>query len=445
MKVLHKNSLVGVITLIIFSLSISNFNAIEAAGFSTDLIHRDSLQSPSFHSSYEHAEAALQRSFNRVETLMQHHSPQASTSVDIVSNGGAGEYLMRIGIGTPKVETLALIDTGSHLTWTQCKPSGPWYDRKQPHFVANRSSSYRRVACPSRICKDIPDTSCEGTNGSCSYTARYVDGTLSKGDIAVEAITLGNHVIDRVLIGCSHLTKLKASYSPDMSGVVGLGGSGESLIRQMGPSFGGKFSYCLVPQYLFPGRQTRTKPSKIHFGDEAVVSGAGVATTPFIAKPSDSFFRMSLVGMSVGNQLFDLEDPDNESSEKAQEEKMLIDSGSTLTFLPSKLYHQVEAAVRRKVIGLRQINDPRKRLSLCYAPTVDADKKIPEITVHFKGANVKLKSYNSFIMRSKKSMCLAFVPTTILPIYGNLAQANFLIGYDLVKNTLSFKPTNCSS
>lgn len=361
MKVLHKTSLVSVITLI-FSLSISNFNAIDAAGFSIDLIQRDSLQSPSFNSSYEHVEAALQRSFNRVETLIQGHSPQSSTSVDVVPD--PGEYLMRIAIGTPKVEILASIDTGSDLTWIQCSPSGPWYRRKPPLFVAKRSSTYTPVSCYTNICRSIPRTSCKGTKGSCSYMVRYVDRSLSKGDVAVEKITLGKNVIDRVVIGCSHLSE--GTFSPAMSGVVGLGGGGHSLIRQMGPSFGGKFSYCLVPRYLSSsGRQTTTKPSKIHFGDEAVVSGAGVATTPFVTQYSQTLYYMSLVGMSVGNQLFDLEDPNNESSEKLQEVNMIIDSGCTLTFLPSKLYHQVEAAVRRQVIGLRQIDVPKKLL--CYA------------------------------------------------------------------------------
>lgn len=322
MKVLHKTSLVSVITLI-FSLSISNFNAIEAAGFTIDLIHRDSLQSPSFNSSYEHVEAALQRSFNRVETLIQDHSPQSSTSVNVFP--GIGEYLMRFAIGTPKVETQAIIDTSSDLTWIHCSPSGPWYRRKPPLFVPNRSSTYTLVSCYTNICRSIPGTACKGTKGSCSYTVRYGDGSLSKGDVAVEKITLGKHVIDRVLIGCSHLSE--GSFSPATSGIVGLGGGRESLVRQMGPSFGGKFSYCLVPTYLFPGHQP-TKPSKIHFGDEAVVSGAGVATTPIVAKSSRTLYYMSLVGMSVGNQLFDLEDPNNESSEKLQEGNMIIDSGS---------------------------------------------------------------------------------------------------------------------
>ena len=35
---------------------------------------------------------------------------------------GQAEYLMELAIGTPPVPFVALADTGSDLTWTQCKP-----------------------------------------------------------------------------------------------------------------------------------------------------------------------------------------------------------------------------------------------------------------------------------------------------------------------------------
>lgn len=49
---------------------------------------------------------------------------------------------------------------------------------------------------------------------------------------------------------------------------------------------------------------------------------------------------------------------------------------------------------------------------------------------------MKLKSYNTFVKTSKKALCLTFAPASFMPIYGNLAQINFLIGFDLVKKTV---------
>ncbi|KAF5951251.1 hypothetical protein HYC85_009195 [Camellia sinensis] len=67
---------------------------------------------------------------------------------------------------------------------------------------------------------------------------------------------------------------------------------------------------------------------------------------------------------------------------------------------------------------------------------------IPIITAHFTGADVKLNPMNTFIRTSDNIVCLAFAPANIA-IYGNVAQMNFLVGYDLSKKTVSFKHTDC--
>ncbi|XP_042029995.1 aspartic proteinase CDR1-like [Salvia splendens] len=184
----------------------------------------------------------------------------------------------------------------------------------------------------------------------------------------------------------------------------------------MGPSIGWNFSFCLVPT-------SAQKACKMHFGDGAVVSGAGVVTTPIVTKNTGTFYHLTLVGMSVGSQRFD-----SDSSKKSVlEGNIVIDSGTTLTFLPRDLYGKVEAALKQQV-SLKQIEDPHKKMKLCYDVTniKDAEAKIPEITVHFKGADVKLKAHNTFIMSTKKgiimgaknAMCLAFAPAGLTPIYG---------------------------
>ncbi|KAL1535874.1 cathepsin D [Salvia divinorum] len=423
---------------------ISIFHATEAAGFSVDLIHRDSLKSPSLHSSsFEHVEATVQRSFNRAKTLIRRdgNSPQEA-SVDIVPD--AGEYLMRFSLGTPKVETLAIADTGSDLTWIQCAPCQKCFKQKAPIFDPSKSSTYKPVPCSSATCKSVRSTSCGVAKATCNYSVQYGDRSYSRGDLATETLTLGaNESIPTVIIGCGHVDQ--GTFGAGASGIVGLGGGKESLIRQMQTSIGGKFSYCLVP---INGRSSQ--PSKMHFGDEAVVSGAGVLTTPIVPKSPDTFYYLTLEGMSVGNKRFYLASSSDEEDEggdvlQSEEGNIIIDSGTTLTFLPSELYNEVETAVKQQV-GLKEISDPARQLNLCYLVTEDFESKIPEITAHFKGADVKLKPYNTFVRTTEKSVCFAFAESTSLgiAIYGNLAQMNYLIGYDLVKKTVSFKPTDCS-
>lgn len=430
---LHKTSLACAITLI-FTISISISHA---TGFTVDLIHRDSLKSPSLHSSFQSVAATLHRSFHRAETLIPAYSSPHSASADIVPD--TGEYLLKFAIGTPRVETLAIADTGSDLTWIQCAPCRHCFKQKAPIFVPSRSSTYKPVSCHSAACSSVHSTSCGGGGSTCTYSVAYGDRSYSRGDVATETITLGSNAsLPRVIIGCGHVDQ--GTFGGGTSGIVGLGGGRESLIRQMGASIGGKFSYCLVPLAA-----RARKASKMHFGGDAVVSGSGVVKTPIVAKSPDTFYYLTLEGMSVGKQRFDLASSNDDGAEAkySEEGNIIIDSGTTLTFLPSDLYRQVETALRRQV-KLREISDPQQELRLCYLATGDAARKIPEITAHFRGADVKLKPYNTFIMTSQRSLCFAFTESTSLAIYGNLAQMNFLIGYDLEKRTVSFKPTDCS-
>ncbi|CAN1176515.1 Aspartic proteinase CDR1 [Linum perenne] len=116
-------------------------------------------------------------------------------------------------------------------------------------------------------------------------------------------------------------------------------------------------------------------------------------------------------------------------------------AGTTLTMLPTKFFSQLSNAVESQIVGGKKAEDPQGDLSLCY---VGSSLKVPRITVHFQGANVELPPSNVFIQVSDTMTCLAFQGSDNGSIYGNVAQQNFLIGYDIQKRTVSFKPTDCA-
>lgn len=76
-------------------------------------------------------------------------------------------------------------------------------------------------------------------------------------------------------------------------GIVGLGNGPLSLITQLGPKIGYKFSYCLVPSYS-------NFTSRLKFGDEATISESNrVVSTPFTNIPgslSNCYF-LTIEGM----------------------------------------------------------------------------------------------------------------------------------------------------
>nr|KYP58973.1 Aspartic proteinase nepenthesin-1 [Cajanus cajan] len=356
---------------------------------------------------------------------------------EIIANSGA--YLMRYSIGTPPFEVMGFVDTGSDLVWLQCNPCKGCSNQTTPFFDPSKSSTYKPISCDSKECKSLltlEENSCHSRNDTnCRYGILYDDGSSSKGNLAFETLTFssttGSSVaFPKLPIGCDQARK----FHSNMFGVVGLGKGGNSLITQMGPSIDFKFSYCL-PYFKSKGT------SKLNFGINAVVAGPGTVSTPLKPGPSDVLYFLQLEGMSVGSKR--IEFVDNSTSYDAYG-NTLIDSGTTLTFMEDNFYAKLEPEVMAQ-IKLERVQSPEKTFSLCYKSPTNNETGVPFITVHFAGADVVLNPSSTFIEAKDNVICFTIVP--VPPpgsIFGNLAQMNYLIGYDLVKKTVSFKPTDCT-
>jgi hypothetical protein len=95
-------------------------------------------------------------------------------------------------------------------------------------------------------------------------------------------------------------------------------------------------------------------------------------------------------------------------------------------------------------VKLERVDDPNQTFGLCYSITSDG-YDFPLITAHFKGAaDVELHSMSTFVPIADDIVCLAFTSSQIGAIFGNLAQQNLLVGYDLKQKTVSFKPMDCT-
>ncbi|KDO42750.1 hypothetical protein CISIN_1g014537mg [Citrus sinensis] len=334
---------------ILFFLCFYVVSPIEAqtGGFSVELIHRDSPKSPFYNSSetpYQRLRDALTRSLNRLNHFNQNSSISSSkaSQADIIPNNA--NYLIRISIGTPPTERLAVADTGSDLIWTQCEPCPPsqCYMQDSPLFDPKMSSTYKSLPCSSSQCASLNQKSCSGVN--CQYSVSYGDGSFSNGNLATETVTLGSTTgqavaLPGITFGCG--TNNGGLFNSKTTGIVGLGGGDISLISQM---------------------------------------------------------RTTI----AGNQRLGVSTPD-----------IVIDS------------------------------DPTGSLELCYS--FNSLSQVPEVTIHFRGADVKLSRSNFFVKVSEDIVCSVFKGiTNSVPIYGNIMQTNFLVGYDIEQQTVSFKPTDCT-
>ncbi|GAU37939.1 hypothetical protein TSUD_269540 [Trifolium subterraneum] len=236
----------------------------------------------------------------------------------------------------------------------------------------------------------------------------------SQGDISIETLTLESTtgvpiLFPKTVIGCG--TNNTMSFQGASSGVIGLGGGPESLIRQLGSSADGKFSYCLRTSFL-----ESNATSKLNFGDAAVVSGDGVVSTPIVKKYPSIFYLLTLEAFSVGNKRVEFG-----RSSIGDEGNIFIDSGTIYTILPSDVYANLESAML-ELVKLKRVDDPNHTLNLCYNVTSD-EYDFPLITAHFKGADVKLHSISTFVPIADDIVCFAFFSSDqIDPLFGNLAQ-----------------------
>ncbi|KAL1310420.1 hypothetical protein HN51_053047 [Arachis hypogaea] len=350
-------------------------------------------------------------------------------------NAYLGQYLMEVSIGTPPVTIQGIADTGSDLVWTQCVPCDNCYKQQKPLFNSQKSSTYSNIACTSQLCHKL-DTGVCSPQKQCNYSYGYGDSSLTKGVLAQETLTLEqNRKVSGFIFGCGHNDK--GGFNDHEMGIIGLGRGEVSLISQIGFNFGGKlFSMCLVPFGTDPSIS-----SEIRFGSGSEVIGHGVDSTPLVFKEGDkTTYSVTLNGISVGHKFL----PFSSSSQTVTKGNMFLDSGTPPTVLPQDLYDRLVAEVRNQVKMEPIKDDPQLGNQLCYKTKTNL--RGPILTAHFFGhVNLQLSPIQTFIPPKDGVFCLAFTNTSsAVGIYGNFAQSNFWIGYDLEHQFVSFKATDCT-
>ena len=422
-----KEAVILVIVLCPLSL-LSSAEAKPVNGFSIDLIHRDSPLSPLYNSSMTQTEVIINAALRSISRISLFHFTEEGNKAETILIPNRGDYLMKIFIGTPPVESLAVADTGSDLIWVQCKPCEQCYPQNAPIFDPKNSSTFEAIPCDSQSCRLLNRYSC-GSSGECRYYYSYGDKSFTVGELASDTISFGSNggqSIDspKTILGCGHDNEGK--FRSTGTGLVGLGGGHLSLVSQIGDEIGHKFSYCLLP---FSANST----SKLKFGSESTVSGNGVVSTPLVAKSPSTYYYLTLEGVSIGEKKLQTEQSVG---------NIVIDSGTTLTMLESNFYDSFEAAVKEAIGNDHEpVQDPPEPLRLCYRD--GSVENLPDVTFHFSGADIHLQKMNTFLVVDNL-MCLLMVPSERFSIFGNLAQVNFNVQYDLQRKMVSFSPADCT-
>ncbi|CBI21639.3 unnamed protein product, partial [Vitis vinifera] len=124
----------------------------------------------------------LQRAMKRGKLRLQRLSAKTASfesSVEAPVHAGNGEFLMKLAIGTPAETYSAIMDTGSDLIWTQCKPCKDCFDQPTPIFDPKKSSSFSKLPCSSDL---------------------YYSST--QGVLATETFAFGDASVSKIGFGC---------------------------------------------------------------------------------------------------------------------------------------------------------------------------------------------------------------------------------------------------
>ncbi|KAL1553251.1 saccharopepsin [Salvia divinorum] len=396
-------------------------------GFAVTLKHVDSGGN---FTKLELLQRRMKRGRKRMERLYAMALASSDPSVSAPIHAGNGEFLMEISIGTPPSSYSAIVDTGSDLIWTQCKPCKQCFASPNPIFDPKKSSSFSKLPCSSRLCAALPLSSC--SDSTCEYLYTYGDYSSTQGVMATETFTFGKVSVPSVGFGCG-LDNEGGGFNQG-GGLVGLGRGPLSLVSQLDEP---KFSYCLTSI-------DSTKQSKLIMGSLASIDAKdSIMTTPLIKNPSSpSFYYLNLKGITVGDTKLAIKE--SAFSIKGDGSGgMIIDSGTTITYLEGSVFEVVKKEFRRQV-ELEVDESNETGLDLCFKVGAGEEKvEVPKLVFHFEGADLDLPGENYMIGDASGVACLAMGGSSGMSIFGNVQQQNIQVVHDLVKEAISFVPKQC--
>lgn len=375
----------------------------------------------------------MKRGRKRMERLYAMALAASDASIAAPIHTGNGEFLMELSIGTPPASYYAILDTGSDLIWTQCKPCKQCFNQPSPIFDPKKSSSFSKLSCSSDLCNALPMSSC--SDGNCEYLYTYGDYSSTQGVMATETFTFGKVSVPKVGFGCG-LDNEGGGFNQG-GGLVGLGRGPLSLVSQLEEP---KFSYCLTSI-------DSTKTSTLLMGSLASVNTTlhmdSMKTTPLIKNPSSpSFYYLSLEGITVGDTIL----PIKKSTFALHGDGtggMIIDSGTTITYIEERAFDLVKKEFINQV-QLPVDESNQTGLDLCFTlPSNAQNIEVPKLIFHFDGADLDLPGENYIIADPSGLACLAMGSSNGMSIFGNVQQQNIQVVHDLVKETISFVPTQC--
>ncbi|WCJ30443.1 Eukaryotic aspartyl protease family protein [Euphorbia peplus] len=349
------------------------------------------------------------------------------------STVGSGNYIVNVGIGTPKKDLSLIFDTGSDLTWTQCQPCvKSCYQQKEPIFDPTTSNTYTNITCGTALCNSLASATgntfnCAST--TCVYGIQYGDSSFSVGFFGKEKLTLTpTDTFNSFYFGCGQNNQ---GLFGGAAGLLGLGRDKLSLPSQTAAKYKKLFSYCLPSSASTTGFLT--------FGGSPSKS---VKFTPLSSLSiGTSFYALDFTGISVGGQKLAI------SPTVFSTAGSIIDSGTVITRLPPAAYSALSAAFK-KLMTKYPSAPALSILDTCYDFSKYSTISVPKIGLFFSGGvEVDIDATGILYVNDPTQVCLAFAgngDASDVAIIGNTQQKTLEVVYDGALGKVGFASGGCS-
>ncbi|PWZ25835.1 Aspartic proteinase-like protein 2 [Zea mays] len=398
---------------------------------------------------------------HRLAALLRHdmgRNGRLLGAVDLPLGGvglptATGLYYTRIEIGSPPKGYYVQVDTGSDILWvngiscdgcptrsglgielTQYDPagSGTTVGCEQEFCVANSAASGVPPACPSAA-------------SPCQFRITYGDGSSTTGFYVTDFVQYnqvsgnGQTTPSNVSItfGCgAQLGGDLGSSSQALDGILGFGQSDASMLSQLAAARKVRkiFAHCLD-----------TVRGGGIFAIGNVVQPPIVKTTPLV--PNATHYNVNLQGISVGGATLQLPTSTFDSGDS---KGTIIDSGTTLAYLPREVYRTLLTAVfdKHPDLAVRNYED-----FICFQFSGSLDEEFPVITFSFEGdLTLNVYPHDYLFQNGNDLYCMGFLDGGVqtkdgkdMVLLGDLVLSNKLVVYDLEKQVIGWTDYNCSS
>ncbi|KAK7278292.1 hypothetical protein RJT34_23318 [Clitoria ternatea] len=367
-----------------------------------------------------------------------------------------GLYYTKLGLGSPPKDYYVQVDTGSDILWVNCVEclrcpkksdiSGidlTLYDPKG-------SSTSKLVSCEEDFCfstYDGPLPGC-GSGKPCPYNIGYGDGSATSGYYVKDYLTFnrvnGNlHTVPQnssIIFGCGNVQSGMLGTSSDeaLDGILGFGQANSSVLSQLAASGKVKrvFSHCL----------DNIRGGGIFAIGEVVEPK--VSTTPLV--PKMSHYNVVLKNIEVDSDILQLP---SDIFDSGNGKGTVIDSGTTLAYLPGIVYDELISKVLARQPGMKLYLVDQQ--FSCFQYVGNVDHGFPVVKLHFEDSLTLTVHPHDYLFKYKDGAnwwCIGWQKNVVqskngkdMTLLGDLVLSNKLVIYDLESMAIGWTDYNCSS